>query len=447
MRLLTNPQVIQALTALALGPSGRESIPVAGRAVPTVAFAELVGELAQESMYASGPGVAPEQYLAGEDGEALVDLASPPERAGGLIGLLAVEALGADIPYDEPLLSSPLEDFEEAAYDETVYEDEYGIDPEEVAAPEAAPAIIAVAGVLISGANLGLGVFDRLERHLLSGAFEVTSHAASYIHNPSPRGLTVQTRTFAFPISAHHPRVGIGTQTFWFRLTLEYDGFNIRRASIVEDRGRSSTLVSSDFKITFAPSAWSAPNEPVAAVAYNISGRWDPIGRGDEGFDGRLIIDAQGNLRSLRVSSPQRWVWHGRATQSGGGPVPRPTRARHPFTVSFDRPGRTQLSDASIRAIHGFYNGLPSAVRGEIAAGRIPVRVTGRASTTASVERNQTIARQRAAAVAATLKDLAGSAARIEIAAHGELGARTPDNREDPAERRADILIEYDLYR
>jgi hypothetical protein len=452
IRLLTNPQVIQALTALTLGPNGRESIEVAGREIPTPAFAEMLSELARESMYAPGAGMEPERYLSDETGEALVDLESPPDRAGALIGLLAAEAMGEELPFGEPLLPSPWAEFDEpvetdvdygesSSYDE-VLEDRYEDD-----VVEGGPALIAVAGVIISGANLGLGVFDRLEKHVLSGSFEVNSHAASYIHSPSPRGLTVQTRTFTFPVSAHHPRYGIGTQTFWFRLTLEYDGFNIRRASIVEDRGRSSTLVSSDFKITFTPAAWSASNEPVAAVVYNINGRWDPVGSGDEGFDGRIIIDAQGNLRSLRVSSPQRWVWHGRVSQGGGGPVPRPTRAHHAHAVSFDRPGSTKPSEAAIRGLHAFYSGLPSAVRDEIAAGRISVKVTGRASTTASAERNQTIGRQRAAAVASTLKDLAGSAARIEIAAHGELGARTGDNREDPAERRADVRIEYDLYR
>lgn len=309
-------------------------------------------------------------------------------------------------------------------------------------------AIIAVAGALISGAQLGIAVFDRLESHLLSGSFSVSSNASSYIHNPSPRGLRSHTKRFFFSISAHHPRYGIGNQNFYFQLTLEYDGFNIQRVSIIEDRGRSSSLVSSNFSITFTPSAFSAPNDPVAAIVYNINGRWDPVGRGDESFDGSLIINAQGNMPRLRVNSPQNWVRKMTPVRSrGGGTVPRPTTARHTADVSFDRPGETRVSNSSIRHIHRYYTGLPSTVRTEIRAGRIPIVLTGRASTTASVRRNQGIARERARNVAVTLRDLAGSSANLVIRSHGELGARTSDNREDPNERRVDMDVTYTLYR
>jgi hypothetical protein len=48
-----------------------------------------------------------------------------------------------------------------------------------------------------------------------------------------------------------------------------------RAVPIIEDRARSSTLVSSDFSINFVPSAFTAQNEPISAIAYSISGRWD----------------------------------------------------------------------------------------------------------------------------------------------------------------------------
>ena len=319
---------------------------------------------------------------------------------------------------------------------------------ENPAAAAAAATFLSVAGTLISGTQLGLAVFDRLERHLLSGSFSVTSHAASYVHNTSPAGLRVHTKRFFFAISAHHPRYGFGNQNFYFQLTLEYDGFNIRRVSIVEDRGRSSSLVSSSFSITFSPARYSSQSAPIAAIVYNLHGEWDPIGRGHESFDGSLLINAQGRLLRLRINSPRRWVWRQRRiTSRGGGTVPGPTRAQHITSVQFDRPGRTRLSQSSIRHIHGWYTRLPTAVKAEIRRGRVPIELTGRASTTGTVQRNQQIARARAASVAAVFRDLAGNSADINTRAHGELGASGPDNREDPNERRVEVVVSYRVYK
>lgn len=312
------------------------------------------------------------------------------------------------------------------------------------AVPEAG--FIALAGVLIPAAELGLGLFQTLQQHALSGAFTVSSTAASYIHNPSPTGLTIQRRTFRFPITAHHPRVGIGTQTFWFDVELEYDGFNVRRVAVTEDRGSSSTLVSSDFTITFTPSARSANNEPVAAVAYTISGRWDPIGRGDESFRGSFVVDAAGNLTGLQVTSSQGWVRNGQVTSRGGGPVPRPTRALHVTTVHFDPAGSATLTQEKIRHIHGWYTRLPAAVQAEVRRGTQPIRLTGRASTTGTVQQNQALARRRAEAVQRILRDLAGPSAQLTVLVHGELEARTADATEAPDERRVDLECEYQVY-
>lgn len=305
---------------------------------------------------------------------------------------------------------------------------------------------IALAGVLIPAAELGLSIFSTLQQHVFNGDFSVTSTPATYIHSPSPTGLTIQRRTFRFPITAHHPRYGIGTQTFWFDVALEYDGFNVRRVAVTEDRGSSSSLYSSDFTIAFVPSAYTAANEPVAAVAYTISGRWDPIGSGDESFTGRFVVDAAGNLTGLQVSSSQRWVRHGALTQSGGGPVPRPTTAVHVTTVHFDPSGSATLTQDKIRHIHSWYTGLPGPVQAEIRKGTQPIRLTGRASSTGTVQANQALARRRADAVARILRDLAGTSARVDVEAHGELGARTPDGQEAPAERRVDLRCEYQVY-
>ncbi|WP_259403770.1 S8 family serine peptidase [Microbispora sp. H10949] len=305
---------------------------------------------------------------------------------------------------------------------------------------------IAPAGVLISGVELGLSTFNTLQQHVFDGSFSVTSISASYIHNSTPTGLTIQRRSFRFPITAYHPRPGIGTQTFWFDVELEYDGFNVRRVSVTEDRGSSSSLVTSSFSITFCPSAYTADNEPVSAVAYSISGRWNPLGSGDESFSGGFIVDAAGNLTGLRVSSSQKWVRHGVLTQSGGGAVPRLTTAEHATAVHFAPSGSSALPQDKIRHIYSWYAELPATVQAEIRKGTRPIRLTGRASSTGTVQQNQALARKRADAVAKILRDLAGTSARIDVEAHGELGAGTPDGQEDPDERRVDLLCEYQVY-
>jgi outer membrane protein OmpA-like peptidoglycan-associated protein len=355
-----------------------------------------------------------------------------PHAAGRPAGFEAAEDLGG---------SEPGTDWEPPASTQWEYL-EPGWDGE--ASPEAG--FMALAGVLIPAAELGLSVFSELKQHVFKGDFEVTSTPATYIHSSSPTGLTIQRRMFRFPITAHHPRYGPGTQTFWFDVALEYDGFNVRHVSVTEDRGSSSSLYASDFSITFSPSAYTASNEPVSAVAYLIKGRWDPVGIGDESFSGRFVVDAAGNLTGLQVSSSQQWVRHGALTQSGGGPVPRPTKAVHLTTVHFDPSGSSALTQDKIRHIHSWYMGLPTAVQAEISKGTQPIRLTGRASTTGTVQQNQALARKRADAVAKILRDLAGTSARIDVEAHGELGAQTPDGQEVPDERRVDLRCEYQVY-
>jgi outer membrane protein OmpA-like peptidoglycan-associated protein len=170
------------------------------------------------------------------------------------------------------------------------------------------------------------------------------------------------------------------------------------------------------------------------------------VGRGDESFSGRFVVDAAGNLTGLEVSSSQQWVRHGTLTQSGGGPVPRPTRAVHLTAVHFDPSGSSTLTQDKIRHIHSWYMGLPTVVQAEIAKGTQPIRLTGRVSTTGTVQQNQALARRRADGVAKILRDLAGTSARIDVEVHGELGARTPDAQEAPDERRVDLLCEYQVY-
>lgn len=93
LQLLSRPEVLQGLMAMAMGSVGARAVPVGGTPVPPAAFANLLGTLAtRAAAEAHASGAAEEgvpSYLLGADGEALVDTTLPEERAGRLLGLLA----------------------------------------------------------------------------------------------------------------------------------------------------------------------------------------------------------------------------------------------------------------------------------------------------------------------------------------------------------------------
>jgi hypothetical protein len=126
--LLSRPEVMQALTALALGNRGTTSVAVGNAQVPTAAIASLVSQLAAQS--AAGANAAPREsdesipsYLLGEDGECRVDVSCPRQRAAALHELFVESAEGL---FDE---GEPYDSYDEG-YDEADYEADYESDGE-----------------------------------------------------------------------------------------------------------------------------------------------------------------------------------------------------------------------------------------------------------------------------------------------------------------------------
>jgi hypothetical protein len=96
----------QALMAGAMGQAGTSQINVAGRPVPIAAFFNLLTTLAgraAEEYNALGisDSRAVPRYLMDAEGEYLVDLANPDERAAVLLGLLELAAQEATDDYDD----------------------------------------------------------------------------------------------------------------------------------------------------------------------------------------------------------------------------------------------------------------------------------------------------------------------------------------------------------
>lgn len=91
MALLSRPETMQALMALLMGGAGRTAVPVAGRDVPAVAFANAIAETAARVAEVAGHPLeqSMSEYLFDSLGQPRGDLVNPSERAALLLSDLA----------------------------------------------------------------------------------------------------------------------------------------------------------------------------------------------------------------------------------------------------------------------------------------------------------------------------------------------------------------------
>jgi hypothetical protein len=101
--LLTRPEVLQAIAALALGAAGAQQVDVGQTPVPPAAIASLLGVLADQSAAqapsAAGPDHGAPEYLRGAEGAPRVELAFAEDRASALLALFG-EAVAAEMDED-----------------------------------------------------------------------------------------------------------------------------------------------------------------------------------------------------------------------------------------------------------------------------------------------------------------------------------------------------------
>ncbi len=122
--LLSNPEVVRALMALALGPAGRQTLPIGGRSVPVAAIASMLAVLSGAAAAPSQPAAA----QAAEDWEDEVPSAMDAEarsRADFVAELLHQEAVATLAPSAWPEswdVSEALYEESEEPYYEPVYE-------------------------------------------------------------------------------------------------------------------------------------------------------------------------------------------------------------------------------------------------------------------------------------------------------------------------------------
>lgn len=106
--LLGRPEVVQALTALAMGRMGRATVPAGAAQVPVTAVAEALRELADQVLEdyrgaSAGWSADVPAYLRAPDGRVWVDPANPRERANMVLYHLAQSESWAPTESEEAL--------------------------------------------------------------------------------------------------------------------------------------------------------------------------------------------------------------------------------------------------------------------------------------------------------------------------------------------------------
>jgi hypothetical protein len=298
----------------------------------------------------------------------------------------------------------------------------------------------------IGAASLGIAAFTAGRDIVTSGDFSSRAATVNYVHANTPPSLAFRTCTREFLISAHHPRYGFDRQQFWFRLSFEHNGHDLRNIAIHALVDKSSTMTMSTFSIEFSGIPHSVPLDPVAEVVFQIGGRWNPVGRGLVNLSGTLYVRADGRVR-LRVTSERGWVRHERIT--GQCPVITPAPPRPTITpfweIHFTPPGSARIRDGDEAKLVEWYRALLPDVRRRVEAGELPIRIDGYASTTQPGPANRVLSHRRAEAAKKILSHIASSRARFQIFGHGEYQAGTPDRVESLAERRVRVSVTYQM--
>ena len=165
----------------------------------------------------------------------------------------------------------------------------------------------------IAAASLGVAVLQYGQAIVTSGNFSCSMMSVNYMHKKTPPDIEWTPVSTEFSITAHHPRYFIGTQEFWFRLTFDQNGYDLRNIQINALDNKSSEMITSSFDIKFNGQAHSLEEDPKVQVNFQIGGKWNPVGRGVDPIWGDLLITADGSVK-LVVGSELGWV------KAGEGP-------------------------------------------------------------------------------------------------------------------------------
>jgi outer membrane protein OmpA-like peptidoglycan-associated protein len=111
------------------------------------------------------------------------------------------------------------------------------------------------------------------------------------------------------------------------------------------------------------------------------------------------------------------------------------------LTVYFSPPTSAEVKPSEQRKLFDWYSGLPSSVEAKIKQGRLPIVLEGFTSTTQPAPANKLLSERRTVQVRNALMGIIGPGAKYALYSYGESRAKTPDQVEDPKERRVQVSV------
>jgi hypothetical protein len=290
--------------------------------------------------------------------------------------------------------------------------------------------------------ELGAAVLSFGQALFTGGSFSTQSSVVNYLHQNTPLDQKFVRCKRRFRISAAKPgpvpldfiKKADAGEKFWFELSYDYNGNDLRNVSVEPLMDKSNTLRKSEFKITFTGNAYSPERDPVAEVVFRISGTWkawDPVPFMDTvvSFSGNLYVRADGSARVADFKSEKDLVWYGTMTNSCS--VVPPYIPKAPVRKYFSLPilfpiGKHAVSANDIKRIHAWTVSWPSTTRMKIARGEIMVTIEGFASRPGGELYNLKLSERRAESVKNILKKFAGSNTKFDLRSQGEYSRNLP---------------------
>jgi outer membrane protein OmpA-like peptidoglycan-associated protein len=303
----------------------------------------------------------------------------------------------------------------------------------------------------------------------------------------TPPNAETRNAVWEFTVRCRYPDDDDAAR-YTFRVNVQYDCFNIIEARVTFgtfDLG-GFTVKSHMLSIDFAPQTRQFRAAFPGEMRFAVSGRWDPadlLGRIAEELSFAVIVRADGSVRlsgtggglvqvfpARRVGGSPRFACRqlysalqgsqapasvsneqpaapGRRPRGGGGgqrqshpsPLPRdPHNGKHIFF----RHGGATITDVHRTRVRNWWTSLSQHLQQAIASGQAHVTVNGHADPTGDDRRNIALSGQRAANVAALVRELAGTNARIDYRGVGsQLAIQSGARGRDPNWRRATIRL------
>jgi hypothetical protein len=266
------------------------------------------------------------------------------------------------------------------------------------------------------------------------GDFSTSSNVLNYLHDNTPPEQKFIPCKKLLRIEAYKPgllpldrakQLHLA-EKFWFELSYEYNGNDLRNVAVEPRLDLSSSLTKSQFRITFTGNAYSVPRDPVAEVLFRISGSWkawDPIPFMDTivSFSGNLHVRADGVATVTDFTSEKGYVWFVALAPYPTAPclfrppyLPPPPKApvRKPYSLVILFPfAKREVSPNDKKRIDDWVSKLPAETREKIARNEITVTIEGFASRPGGEhsDYNRKLAADRAANVLNILRPSLGT--------------------------------------